>query len=155
MRLYTRTKLGRQVPMQRLVPLSFLLLFGVFAGCTSYDTHVARGLTLTGVQRFFVLSNPNDGHAIDHQIAAALTTRGFQAESGPLTMMPEETQAIVTYQDHWTWDFGDHLVYLQVAVRDQKTNQSYASVEFSAKVPTSKPLADIVDNLVGRLLSKP
>ena len=110
--------------MQRLVPLSFLLLLGVLAGCSSYDTQVAKGRSLTGVQRFFVLSNPNDGHALDHQIANALTNRGYQAESGPLTMMPEETQAIVTYQDHWTWDFGDHLVYLQISVRDQKTNQS-------------------------------
>jgi hypothetical protein len=139
--------------MLRLVSLSFLLLLGFLAGCSSYDTQVARGRSLTGVQRFFVLSNPNDNHALDHQIAAALTNRGFQAESGPLTMMPEETQAIVTYQDHWTWDFGDHLVYLQISVRDQKTNQSYASVEFSAKVPTSKPLAVIADDLVGRLVS--
>lgn len=142
--------------MMRFVPFPFLLLLlGLVAGCSSYEAQVERGRTLTGVQRFFVLTNPNDGHALDHQIAAALTSRGYQVESGPLTMMPEETQAIVTYQDHWTWDFGDHLVYLQIAVRDRKTNLSYASVVFSAKVPTRKPPADIADELIGRLLAKP
>jgi hypothetical protein len=136
----------------RAVLTAFLLAL-LLTGCSSYDTQVARGRTLDGVQRFFVLSNPNDNHAIDHQIAAALNNRGVQAESGPLTMMPEETQAIVSYQDHWAWDFGDHLVYLQITVRDQKTNQTYASVTFSAKVPTRRPLAEIADDLVGRLVS--
>ncbi len=139
--------------MPRLVSFFFVLLLGIVAGCTSYDTQVARGRTLVGVQRYFVLSNPNDGHALDHQIAAALTNRGYQAESGPLTMMPEDTEAVVSYQDHWTWDFGDHLVYLQIAVRDQKTSQPYATVVFSAKVPTRKPAADIADELIGRLVS--
>ena len=125
----------------------------MIAGCSSYQTQMEPGRAPAGVQRFFVQTNPNDGHALDHKIAAALTSRGYQAESGPLTMMPEETQAIVSYQDHWTWDFGDHLVYLQIALRDRKSNQVYASVVFSAKLPTRKPPADIADELVGRLVT--
>ena len=137
--------------MKRLVLFPVLLLLtGLFAGCASYE--VEKGHTLAGVQRFFVLTSPNDGHALDHQIAAALTRRGYQVEFGPLTMLPEETQAIISYQDHWTWDFGDHLVYLQIAVHDRKSNQTYASVSFSAKVPGRKSAADITDELVGRLL---
>jgi hypothetical protein len=129
-----------------------LLLFGLLAGCTSYEAQVEKGRAHAGVKRFFVLTNPNDGHAIDHLVAVALTNRGFEADSGPLTMMPDETEAIVSYQDRWTWDFGDHLVYLQIAVRDRKSIQAYANVVFSAKVPSHKHPADIVDDLVGRLL---
>ena len=142
--------------MKRFLPLAALLsLFGLLAGCTSYEAQVDRGRPLTGVHRFFVLTSPNDGHGLDHQIAAALTNRGHQAETGPVTMLPEDSDAIVVYQDHWTWDFGDHLLYLQITVRDRKSSQSYGTVTFSAKVPTSKPPAEIADELVGKLFAKP
>ena len=141
--------------MKRLVPLTLLVtVFALFAGCTSYEARVDRSPTHADIKRFFVLTNPNDGHAIDHLIASALTNRGFQADTGPLTMMPDETEALVSYQDHWTWDFGDHLVYLEITLRERKTNQVYANVAFNAKVPSHKPPADIVDDLVGRLLPK-
>ncbi len=139
--------------MKRLIPLPALLLwFGLLAGCASYDARVDKGRSLAEVKRYFVLSNHNDNHALDAQIAAALQARGFAAETGPLTMMPEETQAIVSYQDHWAWDFGDHLDYLQIAVRDRKNNQPYATATFSTRVPTSKPPAGIVDGLMAQLL---
>jgi hypothetical protein len=137
--------------MKPLAPL-VLLMLGLLAGCASYEAEVDRRHSLVGVQRYFVLTNPNDGHALDRQIAAALSSRGYQTDFGPLTMMPDETQAIVSYQDHWTWDFGDHLVYLQISVHDRKTNQIYASVSFSAKVPGRKSPAEIADGLVGRFL---
>ena len=138
--------------MNRPIIFPALLLLGLLAGCTTYDAKVERGRSLEGVQRYFVLSNPNDNHAIDHQIAGALQARGLEAGTGPLTMMPDETQAIVSYQDHWTWDFGDRLVFLQLTVRDRKTSQNYATVKFSAKMPSGKSLAAIVDELVGRVV---
>lgn len=144
--------LGMNIPMNRPLLFPALLLLGLLAGCTTYDAKVERGRSLEGVQRYFVQSNTNDNRAIDHQIAGALKSRGLAAETGPLTMMPDETQAIVTYQDHWTWDFGDRLVFLQITVRDRKTSQNYATVKFSAKVPTGKPLSSIVDELVGRVV---
>ncbi len=137
--------------MNRSLLLPALVILGLLAGCSTYDAKVERGRSLEGVQRYFVQSNPNDNRAIDHQIAAALKARGVEVETGPLTMMPDETQAIVTYQDHWTWDFGDRLVFLQLIVRDRKTSQTYATIKFSAKVPSGKPLSAIVDELVGRL----
>ena len=141
--------------MKRLVPLTLLvIMFGLFSGCTSYEARVDPGRGHAAIKRFFVLTNPNDGHAIDHLIASALTNRGFQADTGPLTMMPDETEALVSYQDHWTWDFGDHLVYLEITLRERKTNQVYANVAFNAKVPSHKHPADIVVDLVGRLLPK-
>lgn len=137
--------------MNRSLLLPALVILGLLAGCSTYDAKVERGRSLEGVQRYFVQSNLNDNRAIDHQIAAALKARGVEVETGPLTMMPDETQAIVTYQDHWTWDFGDRLVFLQLIVRDRKTSQTYATIKFSAKVPSGKPLSAIVDELVGRL----
>lgn len=128
-----------------------LLVLGLLTGCATYNTQRDPGRNIAGVQRFFVVGNDNDNHALDRLIVTALTARGFTAHHGPLTMMPEETQAVISYQDYWTWDFGDHLVYLQISVRDRKSIQPYTTVKFSTKVPTRTPVSGIVEELVGRL----
>lgn len=134
-----------------LFSAGFALLLG---GCASFDASVEGGRSLKNVQRFFVLSNLNDNRALDHQIAAALRARGRTAEVGPLTMMPDDAQAVVAFQDHWAWDFGEHLVFLKITVRDPSASQSYANVTFSARVPLRETAATTVDRLVGALLEK-
>jgi hypothetical protein len=131
-----------------LLLLSVLLL----GGCASYVADHNR--SLADVRHFFVQSNSNDNRALDRQIAAALRARGFQAEYGPLTMMSDEAQVIVTYQDHWTWDFGDHLVFLQISVRDRNPEliRTFATAKFSTRLPTRTPTSGIIDGLVARLL---
>ena len=129
-------------------------LSALLGGCASYNLQVERGRSLKDITRFFVVSNLNDNHAIDHQIAEVLKARGREAESGPLTMMPDKTQVIVTFQDRWTWDFGDHLVYLQLNVRDTRSVQAFGSVTFSAKIPLHEDASETVARLVDQLLDK-
>jgi hypothetical protein len=131
--------------------LGMIFLLG---GCASYNTQVDHGRSLNGIKRFFVVSNLNDNHAIDHQIAEALKARNLEADSGPLTMMPDNTQAVVTFQDHWTWDFGDHLVFLQISIRDTRSEQSFASNTFSAKVPLHEDPSVTVARVVDQLFDK-
>lgn len=140
---------------RRFLPLLFsaALLF-LLGGCASYDATVDRGRSLKDVQRFFIVSNLNDNRALDHQIAAALRARGRTAEVGPLTMMPDDAQAVVTFQDHWAWDFGEHLVFMKISVRDPLKSQPYASVVFSARVPLREPATVTVKRLVESLLDK-
>lgn len=123
-------------------------------GCASFDASIDSGRSLKKVERFFVVSNLNDNHAIDQQIAAALRAHGRTAEVGPLTMMPEDTQAVVAFQDHWAWDFGEHLVFLRITVRDPLKPQSYAAVNFNATVPLREPPTATVKRLVDSLLEK-
>ena len=68
-------------------------------------------------------------------------------------MMPEKTQAIVTFQDHWTWDFSDHLVYLKINVRDTRSDQSYATVTFDARIPLRESPPEIIGKLMDRLFA--
>src|SRR4051812_38410801 len=89
-------------------------LVTMLSGCASFDASVEAGRSLKDVHRYFIVSNLNDNHALDQQIATALRAHGHTAEVGPLTMMPDDAQAVVTFQDHWTWDFGEHLVYLRI-----------------------------------------
>ena len=126
----------------------------LLGGCASFEASVDRGRSLRDVKKFFVLSNPNDNHALDRQIATMLINRGRSAGIGPQTMMPDDTQAVVAYQDHWAWDFGEHLDYLTITVRDPLANQPYASVTFSARVSMREQTAATVDQLIGALLEK-
>ncbi len=152
-RLSTGEDLGSYFLMKRLLLRPALLfLLSVLAGCASYDAQLTRGQSLTGVQRFFVQSNSNDSRALDRQIVAALKTHGYEAEAGPSTMLPDDTQAIISYRDNWAWDFGDHLAYLQLTVREAKTGQPYGSATFSSKIPTTKASQLIVDGLIAQLL---
>lgn len=135
--------------------LLFLALLGLLlGGCASFDATVESGRSVKKVQRFFIVSNHNDNRALDQQIATALKAHGLTAEVGPLTMMPDEAQAVVTYADSWAWDFGEHLVFLKISVRDPTKEQSYASVTFSATVPLHEKTAVTVSRLVDSLLAK-
>ena len=135
----------------RLVLVGLVLLLG---GCASVDATMEGGRTLKGVQRFFVVSNLNDNRALDQQIAAALRAQGRTVEVGPLTMMPDETQAVITFQDHWAWDFGEHLVFLRIEVRPPRSPQTYGNVTFSARVPLREAPTATVKRLVDELLKK-
>lgn len=134
--------------------LVFLGLGLLFGGCASFDASVDRGRSLQGVQRFFVVSNLNDNRALDQQIATALRARGRTAEVGPLTMMPDDAQAVVAFQDHWSWDFGEHLNYLRITVSDPRSPQPYAAVTFGAKVPLREKTGATISRLIDALLGK-
>jgi hypothetical protein len=134
--------------------LALLLAGLLLGGCSSFQADAPTGGGLAGVQRFFVVSNLSDNHAIDHRIAAALQARGLVAETGPLTMMPGDTQAVVTFQDHWSWDFGEHLYYLSITVRKPESNETLASATYSARIPRKEATAETVTRLVTRLLNE-
>lgn len=135
--------------------LSLILGLGLLlGGCASLDSSLESGRSLKKVQRFFIVSNHNDNRALDQQIATALKAHGRTAEVGPLTMMPDDTQAVVGYADSWAWDFGEHLVFLKISVRDPSKEQYYASTTFSASVPLREKSAVTVDHLVEALLNK-
>ncbi|MDB6114804.1 MAG: hypothetical protein JWQ83_1303 [Lacunisphaera sp.] len=126
----------------------------LLGGCASFEGNVDKTHDLAGIQRFFVVSNSNDNHALDHRIAEALVSRGHTAESGPLTMMPDNAQAVVTFQDRWTWDFGEHLVFLKISVRNPDDTFPFGSATFEARVPSRDPLPVIVGRLADQLLKE-
>ncbi|MDI1336685.1 MAG: hypothetical protein PSU94_10950 [Lacunisphaera sp.] len=137
--------------------LRLLLLLGAglwLGGCASFDADASHGTGLADVRHFFVVSNLNDNHALDQRIATALQARGVEAGSGPLTMMPDNTQAIVTYQDNWAWDFGERLAYLRLAMHKPESNEVLAAATFSARIP-SKDAPAVVAQLVTRLFASP
>jgi uncharacterized lipoprotein YmbA len=137
------------LPASCLFVLSLLL-----GGCTTYDEQTTHGANLPAKKHYFVQSNLNDNHAIAEQIDAVLKQRGFEGDNGPLTMMPDDTQVLITYQDSWAWDFGDHLVYLQISAMDRRTGGLLAAASFKAKIPPHKTVAKIIGELVDRMYAE-
>ena len=137
--------------MKFVASLLFLQVL-LLAGCTSVGTQVDKGRHLAGVRHFFVLSNLSDNHAIDGNIVRALQVRGFQAESGPITMMTDSAQAVITYDDRWAWDFSSHLVHLQIAARDPQSVQPFATAFYQKNIALSTEVDAVVNQLVGELL---
>ncbi len=134
--------------------LILLLTCALFAGCATTRTHVAEeGRSLKDVRRFFVLRNLKDNHGIDVRIVRALQARGFEAESGPITLLPASAQAVIVYQDRWAWDFADHMVFLQIGARDPQAVFPYVSASYQDQVAFTTNVDEVVGQVLGDLLT--
>lgn len=100
-------------------PLWFLLGFVALAtGCGSLTT--AGQADLGKHRRVWVEQRLNDNLGVGRTLAAELQALGYTADVGHLTMMPEDTELIVTYDAREEWDFRAYLIELNVAVRPKK-----------------------------------
>src|SRR5580658_6731283 len=83
-----------------------VLGFALFlVGCSHMDSRTAPNVDLSHYNHVFVQHLLTDGRAIDQIIARELRRRGYDAIAGPLTMLPDNTEIIVAYEDHWNFDF--------------------------------------------------
>lgn len=124
----------------------------LFAGCTHIERTVTPGRDPAAPRRLFVAENLADNHRLAKRIAAALRARGLPAESGPLTMMPEKTDAVIHYEDRWTWDFGEHMSYLRLDLHDPGEKRPYATAYRIRHIASSTDLDAVVKVLVEELL---
>jgi hypothetical protein len=134
--------------------VALFLACALFAGCASTHTQVSEpGRNLKEVHRFFVLRNLKDNHGIDGRIVNALRARGFEAESGPITLLPDNAQAVILYEDRWTWDFSEHMVYLQISARDPQGAFPYATSSYLKQVAFTTEVDEVVAQVVDALLA--
>ncbi|MEZ0217869.1 MAG: hypothetical protein ACAH89_12095 [Rariglobus sp.] len=134
--------------------LTLLFACAVFTGCASTDAKVVdKGRSLKGVQRFFVLRNLKDNHSIDKSIVRALQARGFEATSGPITLLPDNAQTVIMYEDRWAWDFGSHMVYLKLGARDPSAVFPYVTASYLKQVALSTDVDEVVSSVVNDLLT--
>ncbi len=123
----------------------------LFAGCASYSSRVNPGRSLDHYQRYFVKSNFDDNHAVDVRIMHGLQERGLIAESGPLTLMPDKTQAVISFEERWAWDFHSHLSALNIVVRDAKTSAIVASASYVGPAALTTNIDEAIDRLLSKL----
>ena len=128
-----------------------LLLGLTLAGCATYTADVEPGTQFSSYRKIWVKTNLDDNHAIDRLLVQVLKARGYEAEYGPLTMMPRDVQAVVSYRDRWTWDFKNHMTSLEIEVRDVRAERQIAAASFVGPASLTLAPLEVVERLVGDL----
>lgn len=100
--------------------LAVLLVCAVWSltGCASAVRNVAAGVDLTKIRSVWVEQRLADNHNVRDRLVRALRAHGYEADAGPLTMMPDKgIDAVLVYQDRWTWDFRSYMMELEAELR--------------------------------------
>lgn len=131
-----------------------LVLAGLaLAACTSLDRSVSPGRDPAALREIFVAVNLNDNHGLARHLVAGLRSRGLRAESGPLTLLPASAEAVLHYDDRWSWDFGEHMTYLRLGLHDPGEVRPYATATRTRFVARSTNLAEALPPLLDELLA--
>lgn len=127
----------------------FALLACLLAGCSSTTTFRARGVDLGKYHRLWVEQDLADDHRLDEMIAAELRALGYEVGTGPSTMMPTRgIEAIVTYNDEWTWDFKTYLIDIEITVQEPKSPRVIARGRYFRPGITGKSPEAMVHDVV-------
>jgi len=130
--------------MKAFVPL--LVLLALLSGCASASTR--QVVSLDAFRRIYVEQRQSDNNRVDQMIVAELQRLGRTASSGPMTMMPDNTDAIVTYNDRWEWDFKTYLIELTIEVHTAKTRKKLADGRYHQPTLKTKPAPAVVSELL-------
>lgn len=135
--------------------LIFLLAsLALFTGCTSLTVRQAPQIDLAKYRKIFVLQPFNENHHVDEFFVYELRQLGRSASSGPETMMPEDTDAVLAYDTRWTWDFTTYLIEIDVSLRTAHTNKLIAQARFYQPSARPKQPEAVVHQIVQRLFGK-
>lgn len=140
-----------QIFTRRLLPL-LLLASLVLAGCSSIETR--KVVDLSRFKHIYVEHRLTDDRRLDEMIVQELIRLGYEASCGPLTMMPDSADAVLSYEDRWEWDFKTYLIELTVTVRTARTTRKLADGHFYQPTPNSKPPAVVVSKVLTPLFAK-
>lgn len=141
--------------MFRCAPVLFALVAFIFAGCANTSSQLTPGVDLGAVKRIWVERRLGDNNNVRDRLVRSLQSQGLQAEAGPITLMPEKgIDAVLGYEDRWTWDFRTYLVELRIELRHPRTRELMASSFVSRGPFAGKTTDDMVEQGV-RALFRP
>jgi hypothetical protein len=126
--------------------LSALSFVALLAGCSSLNTRAVTDLA--PFKHIYVVHRLTDDRHIDDLLAQELQRLGHDASCGPLTMLPENADAVLTYVDRWDGDFKTHLVDLDVELRTARSDKKLAEGSYLQPTPKPKPPAEVVHDLL-------
>jgi len=128
-----------------------LLALPFLAACSHIATRTASQVDTTHFKRVYVQHLLTDGKGIDQLIARELRKRGYDASAGPIQLMPAGTDALVLYQDRWTFDFTEYLIRLDLEVRNTQGDKLLAEGYLDKPSVAGNNPVDMVDKLLDKL----
>jgi hypothetical protein len=108
-------------------------------------------IDLAPFKRIHVVHRFGDDHRLSELLVAELRRLGREVTSGPLTMLPADSDAVLTYNDRWEWDFRSYLIELTIELHTARTNKKLADGRHFQPTPKPKPPAEVVRELLGPL----
>ena len=138
--------------MKALDLLVIALALPLLSGCSSVSAR--KVVALERFQRIYVEQRTNDNHRLDELIVAELKRHGRDASSGPLTMMPDDTQAVVTYDARWEWDFKTYLIELNLEMFAAHPRKKVADGRYYQPSIKTKTAAEAVREILTALFGK-
>ena len=123
------------------------------AGCLT-STSARKVMPLDRFERIFVERRLNENNHLDELFVAALRRLGHEASSGPMTMMPEKTDAVLTYDARWQWDFKTYLIELNFELHTVHPRKKIADARYHQPSIRTKAPEAIIHELLGKLFSK-
>ena len=135
-------------------PVLLLIVLPLLAACSTLSTSRTPAADLGGLKRIHVEHRLADGRGLDELMARELKGLGYEASNGPLTLMPPKVDAIVSYEDRWTFDFTTYLIGFEVAVRDARTGKALASGHYFRPSFSGNDPAEVIAQMLRALFPR-
>jgi len=121
-----------------------LLAALLLTACSTVATHKNPKGDLGKYHHFYVEARLGDDHGLDEIIVRELQSMGYNASSGPLTMKPDDVDALIFYQDRWEWDFKTYMIEFNLIVRDARKDLVLATGSSGHRSVLPKTPADMI-----------
>jgi opacity protein-like surface antigen len=124
----------------------------LLAGCSTAS--VRKPVRLDSYQHIFVEQRLNENQHLDEMMVDELKALGRDASSGPLTMMPDNADAVLSYDARWNWDFKTYLLELNLSLRAAHSNKKLADARYYQPSLRTKAAPAIVHELIVSMFGK-
>jgi hypothetical protein len=105
------------MPSRNLPALAALAAAALLAGCSQLTTRSLPRTDIGHYKHVFVEHRLADSYGVADEVARQLREMGYDASAGAITMLPEDAELVVSYDDMWTWDFNTYMIEFDMQVR--------------------------------------
>lgn len=128
-----------------------LILLPFLAGCSEISTRTAPKADLGQLQHLYVEHLLTDGRGIDQIIAKELRKRGYDALTGPRQLMPANAEALIHYEDRWTFDFTNYMIEIDLEVISVRTGKPLATARYFRPSITGQSPVEMIDVVLNKI----
>jgi hypothetical protein len=141
--------------MPKRFKAALVALAVVLGGCSHMSTRSLPKADIGNYKHVWVEQRLADNFGIAEEMARQLREMGYDSSAGALTMMPSETELIVSYEDMWTWDFNTYMIEIDMQVRSARTEKILAVGHYNRpSMVFGRPPASMIHELLVKLFKK-
>jgi hypothetical protein len=132
---------------------TLLVVALLLTGCLT-SVSARKVVSLDRFERIYVERRLNENNHLDELFVAELRRLGREASSGPMTMMPDKTDAVLTYDGRWQWDFKTYLIELTFELHTVHPRKKIADARYHQPSIRTKAADGIIHDLLAKLFVK-